>query len=277
MMPFTISINRIQGLTLHRETKWKRRQTMPLIIRVIITLALLALSVVATMPQTASAAPLSGIDLLGYHTVRPGETLYCIGRAYSAQPWAIAAQNGVSQANRLSIGQVLAIPNAPWVNMPAGPTCARQFDPGTPPPPPPPPVCRTLYTVAYRDSLLSIARRFGVNVYALAARNNISNLNRIFVGQVLCIPTSGKPAPDVVIVLPTDVQYVLALSNVNMRTGPGLEFAVLGKVYAGQIARVTGMSGNGQWWRVICPDGTLGNCWVSADPSLTQPTTAPGS
>ncbi len=93
----------------------------------------------------------------------------------------------------------------------------------------------------------------------------------------MCIPASGEPAPDVVIVLPTDVQYVLALSNVNMRTGPGLQFAVLGKVYAGQIAKVTGMSSNGQWWRVICPDNTVGNCWVSADPGLRQPTTAPGS
>lgn len=249
---------------------------MKLIIRVIITLALLALSVAATAPQAASASPLLGIDLLGYHTVRAGETLYCIGRAYGVQPWTIAAQNGIGQASALRIGQMLAIPVAPWINMPAGPTCARQFGPGTPPPPPPP-VCRTLYTVAYGDSLLNIARRFGVNVYALAARNNIQNLNRIFVGQVLCIPASGEPAPDIVIVLPTDVQHVLALSNVNMRTGPGLQFAVLGKVYAGQIAKVTGMSGNGQWWRVICPDNTVGNCWVSADPSLTQPTTPPGS
>lgn len=73
------------------------------------------------------------------------------------------------------------------------------------------------------------------------------------------------------------MQYVLALSNVNMRAGPGLEFAVMGKVYAGQIARVTGMSANRRWWRVICPDNTVGNCWASADPSLTQPTTPPGS
>ncbi|HET7090406.1 MAG TPA: LysM peptidoglycan-binding domain-containing protein [Anaerolineae bacterium] len=246
---------------------------MKLIIRLVLTALVLALSVAATA-GSASAAPLEGSAILGLHTVRTGETLYCIGRAYSVQPWAIAAQNGIGQASKLYVGQVLAIPDAPWINRPAGPTCARQFDPGTPPPPPPD--CQVTYTVTYGDTLLRIARRFNVNVYTLAARNGIYDLNRIFVGQVLCIPGSGKPAPDIVIVLPTDVQYVLALSNVNMRTGPGLEFAVIGKVYAGQIAGVTGVSGNGQWWRVICPDNTVGNCWVSADPSLTQPTTPPG-
>ncbi|HKZ85304.1 MAG TPA: LysM peptidoglycan-binding domain-containing protein [Anaerolineae bacterium] len=246
---------------------------MKLIIRLILTLAILALSIAATA-NAASAAPLSGIDLLGYHTVRSGETLYCIGRAYGVQPWAIAAQNGIDPAGTLRIGQALAIPNAPWVNMPSGPTCARQFDPGTPLPPPP--GCQVKYIATYGDTLLRIARRFNVNVYTLAARNGIYDLNRIFVGQVLCIPASGKPAPDVVIVLPTDVQYVLALADVNMRVGPGLEFARMSHIAAGQVAKVTGMSGNGQWWRVICPDNTVGNCWVSADPSLTQPTTPPG-
>ncbi|MGH6960881.1 MAG: LysM peptidoglycan-binding domain-containing protein, partial [Dongiaceae bacterium] len=102
---------------------------MRLVIRVILALALLAASILATAPQAASAASLPGMALLGYHTARPGETLYCIGRAYGVQPWAIAAQNGIGQANVLYAGQALAIPNAPWINMPAGPTRARQFDP----------------------------------------------------------------------------------------------------------------------------------------------------
>ncbi|HLF25759.1 MAG TPA: LysM peptidoglycan-binding domain-containing protein [Anaerolineae bacterium] len=159
---------------------------MRIAIRLIVTLAILALSVLATMPQVASAAALEqGSVVLGYHTVRSGETLYCIGRAYQVSPWAIATQNGMGWTNMLYVGQVLAIPNVAW-NPPAGPTCTRQF--GNPPPPPPPPVCRALYTVAYGDMLLGIARRYGVDVYTLAARNNIYNLNRIFAGSQLCIP-----------------------------------------------------------------------------------------
>lgn len=158
---------------------------MKTVIRILLTLIVLALSIAATHPQIASAAPLSqGYAVLGYHTVRTGETLFCIGRAYQVSPWAIAAQNGIGQANAIYAGQVLAIPNSPW-SVPAGPTCTRQF--GTTPPPPPP-ACRAYHTVAYGDTLLGIARRYGVDIYTLAARNNIYNLNLIFAGSVLCIP-----------------------------------------------------------------------------------------
>jgi hypothetical protein len=39
---------------------------------------------------------------------------------------------------------------------------------------------------------------------------------------------------------------------------------------------VTGVSSDKGWWRVICPDNSVGSCWVTANPQLTQPTTAPG-
>jgi len=159
---------------------------MKLVVRLVLTVLVLALSVAATVAP-ASAASLDGLTTLGLHTVRAGETLFCIGRAYSVQPWAIAAQNGIGQVNILSVGQVLAIPNAPWVNAPAGPTCIRQFD-GQTPPPPPPPICRDWYVVRYGDTLSGIAWRYGVSLYTLAARNNIYNMNLIFAGTTLCVP-----------------------------------------------------------------------------------------
>ena len=153
--------------------------------------------------NTAGESPLSSVvtatpnppppGMPGKHTVRQGETLFCIGRAYGVLPWAIATTNGIYAPYRLFIGQVLTIPNVPWTKIPAGPTCPRQFQ-GTPPPvtpgptPPPPPGCRALYTVVPGDTLLRIARTYGVNVFTLASRNNIFNLNLIYVGQVLCIP-----------------------------------------------------------------------------------------
>ncbi|HEU0296397.1 MAG TPA: SH3 domain-containing protein [Anaerolineales bacterium] len=74
---------------------------------------------------------------------------------------------------------------------------------------------------------------------------------------------------------PTTVKYIMAQKDVRMRTGPGTQFSILGYIAAGQTAKVTGVSANGDWWRVICPDGSESACWVSADYSLTKPTDSP--
>lgn len=73
----------------------------------------------------------------------------------------------------------------------------------------------------------------------------------------------------------TTVKYVMALEDVNMRSGPGMQFRILSYIAEGQTAKVTGISGNGNWWRVICPDDTVGSCWVSTLSSLTRPTDGP--
>ncbi|MBI4671429.1 MAG: SH3 domain-containing protein [Chloroflexi bacterium] len=78
--------------------------------------------------------------------------------------------------------------------------------------------------------------------------------------------------------VPTDVKYVRALQDINIRSGPGTNFEIVGGVYAGQIAKVTGYtSADKKWWRVVCPTQKATTCWVSADPALTEPTDAPGS
>jgi uncharacterized protein YgiM (DUF1202 family) len=97
-----------------------------------------------------------------------------------------------------------------------------------------------------------------------------------FLEETVPTPT---PDPAGVTVLPSDVPYVMALVNVNIRSGPGTNYGIVGKVFAGQMAQVTGVTpdaiGDVRWWRVICPDGTAGSCWVVADPALTQPADAP--
>lgn len=75
----------------------------------------------------------------------------------------------------------------------------------------------------------------------------------------------------------TSVRYILAKSDVNVRSGPGLNYDVLFQIAGGQIAKVTGTSADGRWWRVICSDDSVGNCWVSADRALTESTEPPGS
>jgi hypothetical protein len=74
--------------------------------------------------------------LIGTHTVRPSETLFCIGRGYGVLPAAIALANSAGLNDTLLPGERLRIPAIQWDGIPAGPTCALQFNspfPGLPP------------------------------------------------------------------------------------------------------------------------------------------------
>ena len=64
---------------------------------------------------------------------------------------------------------------------------------------------------------------------------------------------------------------VLALAGLNLRAGPDLSNEVLTVLISGETVQVTGVTEDGSWWRVRCPDGSVGDCWISADPLLSQP------
>ena len=72
-------------------------------------------------------------------------------------------------------------------------------------------------------------------------------------------------------VYPTGVQYVMAQQDVYIYNGPDTSFAIVGQVYEGMVAKVTGTNIHGNWWRIVCPDGSAGNCWISANPAFTLP------
>jgi uncharacterized protein YgiM (DUF1202 family) len=73
----------------------------------------------------------------------------------------------------------------------------------------------------------------------------------------------------------TNVQYVMAQQDVPIYGGPSDQYSIVGNIAAGQTAKVTGVTSDNTWWRVMCPNDTVGDCWVSADPSWTQPAEAP--
>lgn len=54
----------------------------------------------------------------GYHVVRPGETLFSIGRLYGVNPYTIASMNGLPNPNYIRIGQVLYVPGG-WSYQPS--------------------------------------------------------------------------------------------------------------------------------------------------------------
>jgi LysM repeat protein len=138
----------------------------------------------ATPKPTTTATPTptpTPAKILGYHTVKAKETLYCIGRAYNVDPYAIARQNSIVNPNVIRVGHKLAIPNVPY-RLPAGKACPRQFD-GTPTP-----RCRWTHKVERGENLYRISLRYKVSMWTIAETNHITNLNYIRAGQELCIP-----------------------------------------------------------------------------------------
>lgn len=147
----------------------------------------------STSPTTSPTTPppTSCTNVQGYHYVKPGETLYSIGRAYATLPSMIASCNGIVNPSVIYVGTKLAIPTAPWSPVPAGPVAVRQFTPGGTTPPPtvtPTPACKAYHTVLYGQTLTLIAWRYGTTIWSIARANSIYNINLIYAGQVLCIP-----------------------------------------------------------------------------------------
>jgi LysM repeat protein len=103
------------------------------------------------------------------HTVRVGENLFRIGRAYNISWTLIAEANGLVNPNQIYVGQVLKIP----VSAP-GPT--PQFT----------------HVVQRGETLFLISLRYGVAWPTVAQANNISSPYVIYVGQTLVIPGGGN-------------------------------------------------------------------------------------
>lgn len=92
-----------------------------------------------------------------------------------------------------------------------------------------------------------------------------------FLAQLPATPTPSAPPA----VQPTTVKWLQILQNVNVRSGPGKEYPALSFATQGAVIEVFGTSSDGQWWNVLCPDNTVGSCWVISDPNLTRPSNGP--
>lgn len=118
------------------------------------------------------------------HVVQPGENLYRIALRYGVTVQAVAQANNITNPNLIYVGQSLTIPGGTT----GGSSGPSQPPPTTTPPTTTPPPATGTYTVAAGDNLSRIAQRFSTTVQAIAQANNITNVNLIFVGQVLNVP-----------------------------------------------------------------------------------------
>lgn len=136
--------------------------------RSIMTAILVVAMLAASMLSTAGVVADSGVEPL-YHRVRWGETLSSIAWRYGVTVQEIVEANNLRSANLIYAGQRLLIPRAPV-------TCIDHI-------------------VQRGETLYSIAARYGVSVWEIARLNGIWNINLIFIGQRLCIPTDVVPVP----------------------------------------------------------------------------------
>ncbi len=127
-------------------------------------------------PQAAPTTAVVNAQGNTVYTVKPGETLFSIGRLYNVNPYSIAAANNIPYPYIIYPGQQLIIPTGGTV--PPGPT----------PIPPQPGGCRYYHTVRPGENLFRISLAYGVPMATIAAANGIVNYNLIYAGQTLCIP-----------------------------------------------------------------------------------------
>ena len=99
------------------------------------------------------------------HVVRPGQTLWSIGREYGVLPGLLARFNGLTEPYRLSVGQAILILRP-----------------------------ESLYTVQPGDTVFSIAQKFSLTQNGLYRLNpGLSSQERLYPGQVLVTSIEDRP------------------------------------------------------------------------------------
>ncbi len=61
------------------------------------------------------------------------------------------------------------------------------------------------------------------------------------------------------------------VAEAALYAGPDASYRTRGRIAAGQVLAVPGVSADGRWWRVTCPDKPTGACWLAADPAVALP------
>ena len=148
----------------------------------------------APVDQPAPAAADAPFEPPMTYVVRPGDSAFLIARRFGIEQVALLAANGITNPSRVYAGQALVIPVAAAapdvVESPAEPAPVAIDEPQPVAETPEDEAPTPTYTVRPGDSAFLIARHFGIPQNALLAANGIANPNRVYVGQVLTIPSS---------------------------------------------------------------------------------------
>jgi murein DD-endopeptidase MepM/ murein hydrolase activator NlpD len=125
-------------------------------------------------------------------TVGYGETIDTIARKHGVPASALMHTNGIRDASQIRPGQRLVIPRyLPGTSQTAAARATTQAAAGG-----------KVHVVQSGDTLMSIARRNGVALTALARANHIQSTAKLSIGDRLTVPAGGRPV-EVVAPAPT--------------------------------------------------------------------------
>jgi LysM repeat protein len=173
------------------------RNKVGIVLISVLILQLVGLTAATAAPAAWAPYPIaqSGMPAPQLHLVRPGDTLFAIGRLYGVNPWAIARINRLPNPNIIFIGQVLLIGGMGPGPMPGQYPYPTGYGPGPGGYGPvgygPAGYEPLVHRVRFGETLFSIARLYQVNPWMIGRANGLFNPNLIFAGQVLCIPGPG--------------------------------------------------------------------------------------
>jgi uncharacterized protein YraI len=106
---------------------------------------------------------------------------------------------------------------------------------------------------------------FGWVEAAYVTTKNVSDVPVVASSPAPQASTLPAPAPG--------AATATALDYLNVRSGPGVNYTVLGVAAPGATAEIKAKSGDDQWWQIVVPTSTLsadGVAWVSASYTYAQ-------
>ena len=122
------------------------------------------------------------------HQVAAGDTLIALSKRYNVSVDAIAKANNITPKTTIVIGDTLNIPSANTANKKTSKTTTNS------------------YQIQSGDTLMAIAKRYGVTVEALTEANDMTATTMIRAGDTLSLPKNAKavkPMPAAPVVTPT--------------------------------------------------------------------------
>jgi membrane-bound lytic murein transglycosylase D len=113
------------------------------------------------------------------HRVASGQSVGAIARRYGTSVSAIQSANGLKNAHRIRVGQVLKIPTGKGRSSSGIAVASRSANRAS----------SVSHRVSQGQTIGAIASRYGTSVPAIQSANGLASAHRIRVGQVLKIPT----------------------------------------------------------------------------------------
>ncbi|MDR1570463.1 MAG: LysM peptidoglycan-binding domain-containing protein [Oscillospiraceae bacterium] len=134
----------------------------------------LTIGQIICIPTVSAPAPLcTGTK----YTIQRGDTFFAIAKLNQLELSALIAANPSVNPEQLYIGQVICVPKK---EAPSAPTSCDG----------------TKYTISRGDTFFAIAQKNGVGIAELLAANPSVNPEKLFIGQVICVPKKSTAAPE---------------------------------------------------------------------------------